>query len=101
MRIRWGLFCAIGIARALEIGLLQSRIAKAQFEEAMSALLIFPGLAMLILGGFLLKFGMPKNGQVRPFLAAEYSQILYIFIIMICIISGIGLLMGAVSQLVA
>jgi hypothetical protein len=71
------------------------------FEDAMSALFLFPGLAMLILGGFLLKFGMPKNGQVRPFLAAEYSQILYIFIVMICIISGIGLLLGAVSQLIA
>jgi hypothetical protein len=59
----------------------------------MSVALIIAGLVMLGISSFLLKFGLAKNGQVRPFLATEVAQISYMFAIMISFTIGIFLIL--------
>jgi hypothetical protein len=62
----------------------------------MSGLLFPAGLAMLALGGALLYFAWPRNGQMRPFLAVSVVEQLYTFAVILSFVIGVMLLLNAV-----
>lgn len=63
----------------------------------MSVPSIVLGLILLALAGFLFKFGAARNGQVRPFLATEITQISYLFGIIVCLVVGFFLIASGVG----
>jgi hypothetical protein len=62
----------------------------------MSGLLFSAGFAMLALGGALLYFARPRNGQMRPFLAVGLVEQLYTFAVLLSFVMGVMLLLNAV-----
>jgi hypothetical protein len=61
----------------------------------MSGLLFPAGFAMLALGGALLYFAWPRNGQMKPFLAVGLVEQLYTFGVLLSFVMGVMLLLNA------
>jgi polyferredoxin len=62
----------------------------------MSGLLFIAGLAMLAVGGGLMYFAWPRNGQIRPFLTVGLVEQIYAFAIILSFVAGVMLLLNAV-----
>jgi hypothetical protein len=61
----------------------------------MSGLLFIAGLAMLAVGGGLMYFAWPQNGQIRPFLTVGLVEQIYAFAIILSFVAGVMLLLNA------
>jgi hypothetical protein len=64
----------------------------------MSVFMFIAGLAMLALGGGLLYFAWPRNGQIRPFLTVGLVEQIYTFAIILSFVAGVMLLLRATLE---
>ena len=61
----------------------------------MSVFMFIAGLAMFALGGGLLYFAWPQNGQIRPFLTVGLVEQIYAFAVLLSFVAGVMLLLNA------
>ncbi len=83
-------------ARTLALGLADVLPHPFLADSHMSFFLFAAGLAVIGLGVFLLKVGLPKDGHIRSSAALGVSGELYAFAIIISLVVGMGLILNAV-----